>query len=80
MIGRALRTLVHNEAMKDDPIEIYGFRIYVLVCSVSALGCLNVWLVKLRLYPTWQACFGGMVFGMDTGTIGGVLQMPAFQK
>lgn len=27
-----------------------------------------------------SACFGGMLFGMDVGTIGGVLILPAFQK
>ena len=26
------------------------------------------------------ACFGGMLFGMDTGTIGGVLVIPAFER
>lgn len=27
-----------------------------------------------------SACFGGMLFGMDIGTIGGVLELPAFQQ
>jgi MFS family permease len=27
-----------------------------------------------------QACFGGMLFGIETGTIGGVLTLPAFIK
>lgn len=27
-----------------------------------------------------SACFGGMLFGMDIGTIGGVLTMPAFDE
>lgn len=27
-----------------------------------------------------SACFGGMLFGMDIGTIGGVLILPAFTK
>ena len=27
-----------------------------------------------------QACFGGMLFGMDSGIIGGVLVMPGFKK
>ena len=26
------------------------------------------------------ACFGGMLFGFDIGTIGGVLVLPAFEK
>lgn len=28
----------------------------------------------------FQACFGGMLFGMDSGIIGGVLTMPGFKK
>jgi hypothetical protein len=27
-----------------------------------------------------QACWGGMLFGFDTGAIGGVLQMPVFKE
>jgi hypothetical protein len=27
-----------------------------------------------------SACFGGMLFGFDIGTIGGVLTLPAFMK
>lgn len=27
-----------------------------------------------------SACFGGMLFGFDIGTIGGVLTLPAFEK
>lgn len=30
-----LRRLVHNEAMRSDPKEIYGWRVYMLACSVS---------------------------------------------
>jgi MFS family permease len=29
---------------------------------------------------TATACFGGILFGMDTGTMGGVLVLPAFKK
>ena len=49
--------IVKNEAAKQDPPQIYGWRVYMLACS---------------------ACFGGMLFGMDIGTIGGVLTLPAF--
>ena len=28
----------------------------------------------------FSACFGGMLFGMDIGTIGGVLVLPEFVK
>ncbi|KAJ6187013.1 hypothetical protein N7519_001921 [Penicillium mononematosum] len=54
-----LKKIVHNEAMKSDPKEIYGWRVFMLACS---------------------ACFGGMLFGMDTGIIGGVLVMPGFKR
>ncbi|KAL2753090.1 hypothetical protein ACRALDRAFT_2113247 [Sodiomyces alcalophilus JCM 7366] len=54
-----LQRIVKNEAMKQDPPEIYGWRVYALACS---------------------ACFGGLIFGIDTGVIGGVLRMPEFQE
>ncbi|KAJ5162932.1 General substrate transporter [Penicillium coprophilum] len=54
-----LKKIVHNEAMREDPKEIYGWRVFMLACS---------------------ACFGGMLFGMDSGIIGGVLTMPGFKK
>ncbi|RJE23707.1 MFS quinate transporter [Aspergillus sclerotialis] len=53
-----LKRIVHNEAMRSDPKEIYGWRVYALACS---------------------ACFGGMLFGMDSGIIGGVLTMDPFK-
>ncbi|CAG8310142.1 unnamed protein product [Penicillium salamii] len=54
-----LKKVIHNEAMKEDPKEIYGWRVFMLACS---------------------ACCGGMLFGMDSGIIGGVLTMPAFKS
>lgn len=30
--------------------------------------------------PFIQACFGGTLFGMDTGIIGGVLTLPDFKR
>lgn len=54
-----LERIIHNDAMKEDPKEIYGWRVYALAFS---------------------ACFGGMLFGMDSGIIGGVLVMDSFQK
>lgn len=30
-----LTMLVRNEAMKNDPKEIYGWRVYALACSVQ---------------------------------------------
>ncbi|KAF6812136.1 MFS quinate transporter [Colletotrichum plurivorum] len=54
-----IQKIVKNEAMKEDPPEIYGWRVYALACS---------------------ACFGGLIFGIDTGTIGGVLRMEEFRE
>ncbi|CAL3966080.1 unnamed protein product [Diplocarpon coronariae] len=53
-----LQRVVKNDAMKTDPPEIYGWRIFVLACS---------------------ACFGGMLFGWDIGSIGGIIVMEAFK-
>ncbi|KAK2808818.1 hypothetical protein FQN50_004294 [Emmonsiellopsis sp. PD_5] len=54
-----LKKIIHNDAMKQDPHEIYGWRVYALACA---------------------ACFGGMLFGFDTGAIGGVITMKTFQN
>ncbi|GKT81867.1 MFS quinate transporter [Colletotrichum tofieldiae] len=54
-----IQKIVKNEAMKQDPPEIYGWRVYALACS---------------------ACFGGLIFGIDTGVIGGVLRMREFRE
>ncbi|KOS21356.1 putative quinate permease [Escovopsis weberi] len=58
-MARVLRTIVRNDAMRTDPDEIYGWRVFALVFS---------------------ACFGGMLFGWDTGAIGGILSLPEFQE
>jgi hypothetical protein len=57
--ARFLYKVIKNDAMKQDPPEIYGWRTFMMACS---------------------ACFGGMLFGFDIGTIGGVLTLPAFQQ
>jgi hypothetical protein len=77
-MGGLLTKVVKNEAMKNDPPEIYNWRVYVLSCSVSILSVFlgDVWL-KLSFL---QACFAGGLFGMDTGIIGGVLKMDTFRK
>ncbi|KAJ5624344.1 hypothetical protein N7510_000653 [Penicillium lagena] len=54
-----LKRIIHNDAMKVDPPEIYGWRVFVLTLT--------------------KACSAGMLFGMDTGVIGGVIVLPAFQ-
>ncbi|KAL3426976.1 Quinate permease 11, partial [Phlyctema vagabunda] len=53
-----LQWVVKNEAMKNDPPEIYGWRVFMLAGS---------------------ACFGGMLFGWDIGSIGGIIVMPEFK-
>ena len=30
-----LKKVIHNEAMKEDPKEIYGWRVFMLACSVG---------------------------------------------
>lgn len=54
-----LRAFVRNDAMRNDPPEIYGWRVFVIVAS---------------------ACFGGMIFGWETGAIGGILALDPFAK
>ncbi|KJZ71856.1 hypothetical protein HIM_08701 [Hirsutella minnesotensis 3608] len=58
VLVKVLRSVVRNDAMRSDPDEIYGWRVFALVCS---------------------ACFGGMLFGWDTGAIGGILAMKPAQ-
>ncbi|OAA56193.1 General substrate transporter [Niveomyces insectorum RCEF 264] len=53
-----LRRMVRNDAMRDDPPEIYNWRIFGLAAG---------------------ACFGGALFGVDSGIIGGVLSMDPFK-
>ena len=55
---RILFAAVRNDSMREDPPEIYGWRVFALAFS---------------------ACFGGMLFGMDVGIIGGVLTLPEFK-
>jgi len=57
-MGLILTRVVKNDAMKNDPPEIYNWRVYVL---------------------SFAACFGGALFGVDTGIIGGVLTLETFQ-
>jgi hypothetical protein len=54
--------------MKLDPPEIYGWRIFLIASTVRIPT--SAWLglepVANRILP--QACLGGMIFGMDTGS------------
>ncbi|PHH87040.1 hypothetical protein CDD83_9399 [Cordyceps sp. RAO-2017] len=58
VLVKLLRSIVRNDAMRHDPDEIYGWRVFALVCA---------------------SCFGGMLFGWDTGAIGGILAMRPVQ-
>ncbi|KAF9881150.1 quinate permease [Colletotrichum karsti] len=58
-IATFLQRVVKNDAMKEDPPEVYGWRVVALTCA---------------------SCFGGMLFGWDSGAIGGVLAMEETQK
>jgi hypothetical protein len=40
-----LKKIVHNEAMKEDPKEIYGWRVFMLACSV----CLSAKAITIML-------------------------------
>lgn len=59
IMARILRSVVRNDAMRDDPDDIYGWRVFALVCA---------------------SCFGGMLFGWDTGAIGSILAMKPAQE
>jgi hypothetical protein len=71
-----LKKVIHNEAMKEDPKEIYGWRVFMLACSVSLI----LLLFMRAVANDFKACCGGMLFGMDSGIIGGVLTMPEFKR
>lgn len=71
-----LTLLVHNDAVKSDPTEIYGWRVYALACAVSPKTGIGSGIDA----DVAQACFGAMLFGVETGIIGGVLTMEPFQK
>lgn len=72
-----LRKVVHNEAMKNDPPEIYGWRVYALACSVGSTSSQES---SMSFANKLQACFGGTLFGMETGIISGVLTMTPFKE
>lgn len=44
-----LQKIVHNEAMKSDPKEIYGWRVFMLACSVRISSRLTP--VHFLIYP-----------------------------
>jgi hypothetical protein len=39
---RILQKIVKNEAMATDPPEIYGWRVYLLACSVSHKSSMSI--------------------------------------
>lgn len=76
-----LQRFVKNDAMKSDPPEIYGWRVFALATAgISSGKSLKnkqyIWLMHLLTI----ACFGAMIFGWDIGAIGGILTLPAFEE
>lgn len=53
-----IQKIIRNDAVRQDPPEVYNWRVFALAAA---------------------ACFGGTLFGMDTGIIGGVLTLPDFK-
>jgi len=43
-----LQKVVRNEAMKSDPPEIYGWRVFMLACSACFGGMLFGWDIGQR--------------------------------
>lgn len=70
-----LQKVIRNDAMKTDPHEIYNWRVFALACAVSK----DIREIS-NLLTFRQACFGGTLFGMDIGIIGGVITMPSFKE
>ena len=75
---RIFSKAVHNEAMRTDPPEIYGWRAVVLAMSVCCAQGVH--------FSDWftdscsQAGWGAMLFGMDSSIISGVVVAPSFQS
>jgi hypothetical protein len=76
MSQRLLKRIVHNDAMDTDPPEIYGWRVYLLACSVILTSMDSEMLVADHV----KACFGAMSFGWDSSVIGGVIVLPPFKR
>lgn len=36
IMGSILKRIIHNDAMKEDPHEIYNWRVYALAFAVSS--------------------------------------------
>lgn len=74
-----LQLIIRNDAMKTDPHEIYGWRVYAVACSVSISNKYHRQYDQSLMMFILQASFGALLFGMDSGTIGGVLTMETFK-
>lgn len=69
--------IVHNDAMKKDPPEIYGWRAIALAGSV----CNPPYdLCSKQFTDNAKAGFGAMLFGMDSSIISGVVILPSFME
>jgi hypothetical protein len=51
-----LTKLIHNDAIKQDPPEIYGWRVYALACSVRMTTYDTSELHTNNLRPASAAC------------------------
>ena len=60
---RVLQKIVRNDAMKNDPPEIYGWRVFMLACSVSdgAIRMRNTFIDMGRLASVPCASAGTLV-------------------
>ena len=74
ILGRFIR----NDAVANDPPEIYNRRALLVSLAVCPADPLATLLINPLI--RYKACGGALLFGMDMGTIGGVLTMESFQK
>ena len=78
MSTSVVQATVHNVALAD--IGLGARMVYKIVKNESAKKDppqIYGWRVYIL---ACSACFGGMLFGFDIGTIGGVLTLPDFMK
>jgi hypothetical protein len=79
--ARFLYSFVRNDAMKSDPPEIYGWRVFALTCSACMGGMLfGMDTVRNLLLPNRLVCRCPNFDVRSKGIIGGVMVLPAFQK
>ncbi|RYO86723.1 hypothetical protein DL766_001583 [Monosporascus sp. MC13-8B] len=75
LVVRFLRLVIRNDAMRRDPPDIYGWRVFALACA-----WLGDYLKAQIADASLRYSFGGMLFGWDMGAIGGITMMDEFRK